>query len=107
VLILVGTDVAARDSGAELSPPRSAAHSTPIIHHKTWMSYILKPPWAPRVMRVSVLRHIRLATSASKKTTFTETLEQGPSLDQFISGDVPERVVLGNTNTYVALLASR
>ncbi len=44
--------------------------------------------------------------SAPKKTTFKDTLEQGPSLDDFISGDTPERVVLGNTNTYVTLLAS-
>jgi len=60
---------------------------------------ILEPPRALRVMRVSVSRHLRsLATPASKKTTFAETLEQGPSLDHFISGDVPERIVLGNTN---------
>jgi lipoyl synthase len=74
------------------------------------MSFILKHPY---VARVSVLRHVRsLATpatsgpSALKKTPFKETLQQGPSLDDFISGDIPERVVLGNTNTYVSLLAS-
>jgi lipoic acid synthetase len=67
------------------------------------MSFILKYPY---VARVSVSRHIRsLATpatsgpSALKKAPFKETLEQGPSLDDFISGDTPERVVLGNTNT--------
>jgi len=65
-----------------------------------------------RVVRVSVARHTRsLATpatsgpSASQKTTFTATLTEGPSLDDFISGDVPERVVLGNKNTYVVSLA--
>jgi lipoic acid synthetase len=61
-----------------------------------------------RVARVPVVRYVRsLATpatsgpSASEKTTFTATLTEGPSLDDFISGDVPERVVLGNKNTYV------
>ena len=75
------------------------------------MSFILK---RPHVARVLVSRHIRsLATpatsgpSALEKTKFKETLEHGPSLDDFISGDdTPERVVLGNTNTYVTLLAS-
>lgn len=75
------------------------------------MSFILRNS---HVARVSVPRHIRsLATpavtsgsSAPKKETFKDTLEQGPSLDDFISGDTPERVVLGNTKTYVILLAS-
>ena len=74
------------------------------------MSFILKHP---HVARVSASRHIRSlampATSGppvSKKATFKATLGQGPSLDDFISGDNPERIVLGNTNTYVALLAS-
>ncbi|KAH9985417.1 Lipoyl synthase [Russula compacta] len=64
------------------------------------MSLILKHP---RVVRISVSRHIRLlatpatsGSSGSKKTTFTKTLTQGPSLDDFVSG---ERIVLGNTNT--------
>jgi hypothetical protein len=73
------------------------------------MSFILK---YPRVARVSVSRHIRsLATPATSgptasKTTFKETLEHGPSLGDFISSDTPERIVLGNTNAYVKLLAS-
>jgi lipoic acid synthetase len=65
-----------------------------------------------RLVRASAIRHIRsLATPAtsgptvSKKTTFTASLADGPSLDDFISGDVPERVVLGNKNTYVVLLS--
>ncbi|KAF7966775.1 hypothetical protein HWV62_37025 [Athelia sp. TMB] len=36
-----------------------------------------------------------LATASPKP--FSQTLEGGPSLDDFISGEVPERVVLGNT----------
>lgn len=78
------------------------------------MTFILRNS---HVARVSVSRHIRsLATPAAtsgssaapKKETFKDTLEQGPSLDDFISGDdIPERVVLGNTKTYVALLYSR
>ncbi|KLO20235.1 Lipoyl synthase [Schizopora paradoxa] len=39
-----------------------------------------------------------LATPSSSKTSFSETLASGPSLDDFIADDVqPERVVLGNT----------
>jgi hypothetical protein len=77
------------------------------------MSFILRNS---HVARASVSRHIRsLATpaatsgsSAPKKETFKDTLEQGPSLDDFVSsGDIPERVVLGNTKTYVTLLYSR
>ncbi len=74
------------------------------------MSFVLRNS---QVARVSVSRHIRsLATPATsgssvpRKEAFKDTLEQGPSLDDFISGDIPERVVLGNTKTYVALLAS-
>ncbi|KAK7463710.1 hypothetical protein VKT23_005648 [Stygiomarasmius scandens] len=33
---------------------------------------------------------------STSKTTFTETLKVGPSLDDFISDNVPDRVVLGN-----------
>jgi hypothetical protein len=29
-----------------------------------------------------------------------ETLADGPSLDDFVSDNVPERIVLGNKNTY-------
>ncbi|KAK7058853.1 hypothetical protein VNI00_001477 [Paramarasmius palmivorus] len=35
-------------------------------------------------------------SSTSKGTGFTDTLASGPTLDDFISGQVPERVVLGN-----------
>ncbi|KAH9486805.1 Lipoyl synthase, mitochondrial [Psilocybe cubensis] len=42
-----------------------------------------------------------LATASSFATPsgskFKQTLDNGPSLDDFISGDVPERIVLGNT----------
>ena len=75
------------------------------------MLFILKNS---HVARVAASRHIRsLATPAAtsgslapKKETFKDTLEQGPSLDDFISGDIPERVVLGNTKTYVMIPAS-
>ena len=73
------------------------------------MSLILRNS---HVARVSVSRHIRsLATPATSgspapKKAFKDTLEQGPSLDDFISDDIPERVVLGNTKTYVTLLVS-
>ncbi|KAM6498225.1 hypothetical protein JOM56_006173 [Amanita muscaria] len=46
-------------------------------------------------------RFIRsLATSPSSsplKPKFSETLASGPTLDEFIAGDAPERVILGNT----------
>jgi len=71
------------------------------------MSFIVRNS---HVARVSVSRHIRIrslatpaatsgSSSAPQKNTFKDTLEQGPSLDDFISGDIPERVVLGNTKT--------
>ncbi|KAH9982437.1 mitochondrial Lipoyl synthase [Lactifluus volemus] len=67
------------------------------------MSTILKHS---RVARISVSRNARsLATPAASRPStlnrpsFTETLTEGPSLDDFISGNVSERVVLGNTNT--------
>ncbi|KAI9460911.1 Lipoyl synthase [Lactarius psammicola] len=56
-----------------------------------------------RVGRIPISRHARaLATPAApgspvpKKGSFTETLADGPSLDDFVSGNVPERIVLGN-----------
>ncbi|KAH9064254.1 Lipoyl synthase [Lactarius vividus] len=67
------------------------------------MSTILK---CSRFARAPISRHARTlaipATSESpvpKKSSFTETLADGPSLDDFVSGDVPERIVLGNKNT--------
>lgn len=45
----------------------------------------------------------RLATASSSaiisrsNTKFGEALESGPTLDDFLSGNLPERVVLGNT----------
>ncbi|EAU92837.1 lipoic acid synthase [Coprinopsis cinerea okayama7 len=39
------------------------------------------------------------AASTSRTSTFRKTLEEGPTLDDFIAGDVPNnRVVLGNTS---------
>ncbi|KAI0361789.1 lipoic acid synthase [Trametes cingulata] len=46
----------------------------------------------------AVRAHVRsLATPSSSKPNFRQTLEDGPSLDDFIADRVPERVVLGNT----------
>lgn len=48
----------------------------------------------------------QLATPSSSKTAFSKKLEGGPSLDDFIAGDVtedaPSRVVLGNTSQCVS-----
>jgi lipoic acid synthetase len=42
-----------------------------------------------------------LATAANSNPTarpkFSQDLENGPGLDDFIAGDVPDRIVLGNT----------
>jgi lipoic acid synthetase len=43
------------------------------------------------------LSNIRCLATPSSKADFSQTLEGGPSLDDFISGDVSERIVLGNT----------
>ena len=68
------------------------------------MSTVLK---YSRFARVPISRHARaLATQAAsglptpKKSSFAETLADGPSLDDFVSGNAPERIVLGNKNTY-------
>jgi len=46
----------------------------------------------------------RLATASSRPVPnkFSETLDAGPALDDFLNADGPERVVLGNTAVYVA-----
>ncbi|EPT04189.1 hypothetical protein FOMPIDRAFT_1113862 [Fomitopsis schrenkii] len=62
------------------------SHSTRIV------DTLFKHARAPRGIRVRTL-----ATPSSSKTNFSETLAAGPSLDEFIAGDVPKRVVLGNT----------
>ncbi|KAI0702504.1 lipoic acid synthase [Cytidiella melzeri] len=43
--------------------------------------------------------HVRcLATPASTQSTFSRTLDDGPSFDEFVSDNVPEKVILGNTS---------
>lgn len=42
-----------------------------------------------------------LAIPSSSKTDFSRTLDTGPSLDDFISENVPEKVVLGNAKACV------
>ncbi|EIN14159.1 Lipoyl synthase [Punctularia strigosozonata HHB-11173 SS5] len=47
---------------------------------------------------ISGTTHVRcLATPSTSKAAFSQRLADGPSLDDFIAGDAPERVVLGNT----------
>ena len=54
---------------------------------------------AARVVR-TVRPQVRcLATPSSSKTTFSQTLAEGPSFDDFIADRVPDRVVLGNAKT--------
>ncbi|OJT11364.1 Lipoyl synthase, mitochondrial [Trametes pubescens] len=46
----------------------------------------------------AVRTHVRcLATPSSSKGRFSQTLENGPSFDDFVADRVPERVILGNT----------
>ena len=40
-------------------------------------------------------------TSTPTKPSFTSTLDNGPALDDFVVGNIPERVVLGNAKTCV------
>ena len=42
--------------------------------------------------------------SAPAKPSFSSTLDDGPSLDDFIVGNTSERVVLGNAKTCVPLV---
>lgn len=35
--------------------------------------------------------------SSTPRSKFSQELDSGPSLDDFIAGDVPDRIVLGNT----------
>ncbi|GJE85988.1 lipoic acid synthase [Phanerochaete sordida] len=54
-----------------------------------------------RVPTTICLTHARgLATPSSSKSAFSKKLADGPTLDEFIAGDVdgPHRVVLGNTS---------
>ena len=55
-----------------------------------------------RTSRIAV-RSLATASPASTPTkpSFTSTLNDGPSLDDFIGGNIPERVVLGNAKTCV------
>lgn len=68
------------------------------------MSAILKYSRFARLPIPSQARALATpATSGSpvpKKSSFAETLADGPSLDDFVSDNVPERIVLGNKNTY-------
>lgn len=77
------------------------------------LSTVSKLYMSQRTAVVNVLRATRiaarsanircLATPSSSKTNFKQSLANGPSLDDFISGDVvADRVVLGNTSACVA-----
>jgi lipoic acid synthetase len=59
---------------------------------------------ALRLSRLS--RHARFLATASgsvpPKSEFSETLSSGPTLDDFIVGNVPDRVVLGSSKGYAA-----
>jgi len=56
---------------------------------------------APRLQRSLLGRCLATASTtpatSSRPSSFRKTLEDGPALDDFIAGDVPSRVVLGNT----------
>lgn len=70
------------------------------------MTSSLSSPLAQLLRQRSTRIAIRsLATaspaSTSTKPSFASTLENGPSLDDFVAGNAPERVVLGNAKTYV------
>lgn len=53
-------------------------------------------------------RHARFLATASgpvpPKSKFSESLSSGPTFDDFIAGDAPNRVVLGSPRGYAAQL---
>ncbi|KAL4243076.1 Lipoyl synthase, mitochondrial [Abortiporus biennis] len=59
---------------------------------------LLRHTAASARIRVTSAQSRTLATPSSSKPSFSQTLEEGPSLDDFISGNIPDRVVLGNTS---------
>jgi len=70
------------------------------------MALNISPPIAQLLRQRSSRIAVRsLATaspaSTSTKPSFTSTLDNGPSLDDFVVGNIPERVVLGNTKACV------
>ncbi|KAJ3475447.1 hypothetical protein NLI96_g11828 [Meripilus lineatus] len=60
------------------------------------VSSVLKAACSRRSVPLAHSRY--LATPSSSKPTFTQKLDDGPSFDDFVSGNVQERVVLGNTS---------
>jgi len=74
------------------------------------MALNISSPFAQLLRQQSSRIAIRsLATASpapvSAKLSFASTLDNGPSLDDFIVGSVPERVVLGNAKTCVPSMA--
>ncbi|KIK06870.1 hypothetical protein K443DRAFT_129455 [Laccaria amethystina LaAM-08-1] len=57
---------------------------------------IFRPPRSPFI-RCLATAATPSSSGSSSQSKFTESLETGPSLDDFISGEVPDRVILGNT----------
>ncbi|KAH7931122.1 Lipoyl synthase [Leucogyrophana mollusca] len=63
--------------------------------HSLLMTSFLRPA---RICRASTrVRHLATPSSLKTKESFSEALSNGPSLDDFISGDSVDRIVLGNT----------
>ncbi|THU91738.1 Lipoyl synthase [Dendrothele bispora CBS 962.96] len=60
------------------------------------MSMSLQSAARAVLLRRIGVRSLATPSSSNSKTTFTETLNAGPALDDFISGNAPDRVVLGN-----------
>ncbi|KAI0051737.1 mitochondrial Lipoyl synthase [Auriscalpium vulgare] len=63
------------------------------------MATILRSSRLARIPVTAACRTLATASSSSSKQNFSQVLDEGPSLDEFISGKSQERVVLGNTNT--------
>lgn len=57
---------------------------------------ILRPPRSPFTRCLATVA-TPSSSGSSSRSKFTESLETGPGLDDFISEEVPDRVVLGNT----------
>jgi hypothetical protein len=108
VLIVVGVGSRRGQTQRPVTPTCPGSHTDHGARQRSLsqatMSTILK---YSRSARVPISRHARAlampAASGSpvpKKSSFTDTLADGPSLDDFVSDNVTERIVLGNKNTY-------
>lgn len=88
-----GTSLCSEPPSRYLTPPNHKSSGPRVV----WLAMSL-PTTQFKIAARAVRTHVRcLATPSSSKGRFSQTLEDGPSFDDFVADRVPERVVLGNT----------